>query len=133
MSKSGQQLPQIDRATLRTLLDAREPVWLVHAPGAADFRLLHIRDALALADAHQVRRALRPDDLIVVYGRDATCAASRSLVRDLLDHGYGRVRWYAEGLRGWVGARGEVEGVNVDDSSTQAPPQSPDPAWDQTD
>jgi rhodanese-related sulfurtransferase len=133
MSLSREQLPQIDGAALRALLDGREPVWLVHAPGAADFRLLHIRDALALAGADQVRRALRPDDQIVIYGRDATCTASRSMVRDLLDHGYGRVRWYAEGLQGWVGAGGEVEGVDVDDSSTQAPPQSGGPAWDRTD
>jgi rhodanese-related sulfurtransferase len=128
MSHSRQQLPRIDGAALRALLDAGAPVWLVHAPGAADFRLLHIRDALALADTGQVRRALRSDDEIVVYGRDAACTASQALVRDLLDHGYVRVRWYAGGLQEWVGAGGQAEGLHADDSATQAPPQSREPA-----
>jgi rhodanese-related sulfurtransferase len=132
MSQTGQQLPRIDGAALRLLLDTGVPVWLVHARGAADFRLLHIRDALALPDARQVRRALRSHDEIVVYGRDATCTASQALVHDLLDHGYVRVRWYAEGLREWVGAGGEVEGIHAGDSATQAPPQSRGSASDQT-
>jgi rhodanese-related sulfurtransferase len=127
-STNAAQLPRIDGSALRALLDTRELVWLVHAPGAADFRLLHIRDALALADADQVRRVLHQDDEIVVYGRDATCTASRSLVRDLIDHDYGRVRWYADGLQEWVGAGGEVEGIQAGDSRTPAAPQTRDPA-----
>jgi len=133
MPHRDQQLPRIDGAALRALLDTREPVCLVHARGAADFRLLHIRDALAFPDARQLRRALHPEAQIVVYGRDATCTASRNLVRDLLDHSYGRVRWYAAGLQDWVANGGEVEGIDVDDSATQAPPQRRSSPCDQTD
>jgi rhodanese-related sulfurtransferase len=133
MSHSGQQLPRIDGATLRALLDTGHPIWLVHAPGAADFRRLHIRDALALADADQLRRALRSDDEIVVYGRDSACTASQAVVRDLLGHGYVRVRWYAGGLQEWVGAGGEVEGLHADDSATPATPQSREPPSGQAD
>lgn len=133
MSPSEQQLPRIDRAGLCNVMATATPVVLVHATGAADFRQLHIRDALALADAAQARRALRRDDNIVVYGKDATCAISRALARDLLDHGYEQVRWYAGGLQEWVQDGGEVEGVDADDSTAQVPRQSLRPGCGQTD
>jgi 3-mercaptopyruvate sulfurtransferase SseA len=120
-----QRLPVIDGATLRARVRAGERLWLVHAPGSQSFRVAHIRGAAAFADAAQVRRSLRCDDQIVVYGED-DCVECRTLAEDLLSHGYRRVWWYAGGLQEWVASGGEVEGIGTaaDHSGTQAPRQA---------
>jgi 3-mercaptopyruvate sulfurtransferase SseA len=120
-----QRLPIIDGATLRARVRAGERLWLVHAPGSQSFRVAHIRGAAAFADAAQVRRSLRRDDEIVVYGED-DCAECRALAEELRRHGYRRVWWYAGGLQEWVASGGEVEGAGAraDHSGTQAVPQA---------
>lgn len=101
----------IDTATLRARLAAGERLWLVHAAETVAFRSAHLPGAVAFADAGRATTVLRKTDSIVVYGLDRTCRTSRALAAGLSRCGYPNVAWYADGLRGWMAADGDVEGT----------------------
>lgn len=100
----------IDGQTLRARLAAGERLWLVHDESCSSFRLAHVPGAIAFFDLGQATRVLRPDDVIIVYGLDETCSASRMMAAELSGQGFADVWWYSGGLQEWIEAGAPVEG-----------------------
>jgi hypothetical protein len=117
--------PTIAAAELRSRLAAGEPIWLIHVP-ANTFAGGHLLGAVAFGELARIRDSLRPQDTVVVYGPDAACTASRDLVVELRRRGYGDSWWFADGLRGWAAAGGDVEALHRGtDDRAGAPPVPP--------
>ena len=80
----------------------------VDVRSAGDFGKAHIHGAgnIPLLEAQRRVTELPRDKTIVLYesgngGSNDTCAASRSVGRVLLGHGYNKVVVYQDGLAGW--------------------------------
>jgi rhodanese-related sulfurtransferase len=114
--------PVIAREELRSRLAAGDPIWLVHVP-AGTFGRGHLLGAVAFGDLARVCHSLRPQDTVVVYGPDAGCTVSRDLVEQLRRQGYVDSWWFADGLRGWVAAGGEVEAQRPAIAEGARPPE----------
>jgi rhodanese-related sulfurtransferase len=122
--------PTIAGAELCSRLEAGEPIWLIHVP-ASSFARGHLLGAVAFGELARIRDTLQPQDTVVVYGPDAACTASRDLVVELRRHGYGDSWWFADGLRGWAAAGGDVEALRRGtDDRTGAPAGPPGQSYD---
>jgi 3-mercaptopyruvate sulfurtransferase SseA len=104
-------IPTIDRTTLLNLM-ACDRTWLIHADGPRSFRQAHLPGAIRFDTIDHAIAVLRPDDPIVVYGRDDGSPNAPRWVSELLRNGFPRARWYAEGLAGWQTAGGRIEGAD---------------------
>ena len=114
----------IDRETLRQKLTRGDDIKLVNSLSEWDFKRKRIPGSLHFDTPEAMLSALRVDDEIVVYCSNLACRLSIAAYHLLVDHGYTRVRRYAEGLADWESAGLPLEGTWVD----AAPPKSTDSA-----
>jgi hypothetical protein len=117
--------PTIAGTQLRSRLAAGDPIWLIHVP-ASTFARGHLLGAVAFGELARIRDTLQPRDTVVVYGPDEACTASRDLVVELRHQGYGDCWWFADGLRGWAAAGGDVEGTDDRPGAPRAAPSQPE-------
>src|SRR5260370_26676808 len=94
-----------ERDELRAKLERAERFKLVNSLGEWEFAAKHIPGSIHFASRGAMLGALRPEDDIVVYCTNPSCAASIAAYEVLVNRGYPHVRRYAGGLGGWEGAR----------------------------
>jgi rhodanese-related sulfurtransferase len=102
----GPEPPMIHTAEAEKLF--HQGARFVDVRSADDFGNAHIHGAenIPLLEAQRRATELPRDKTIVLYesgngGSNDTCAASRSVGRVLLGHGYNKVVVYQDGLAGW--------------------------------
>jgi len=103
----------IGRDQLEAKLTHGDDFKLVMALNRWAFEAKHIPGSLHFDTPAELYAALRPDDDIVVYCSNVDCLSSVALYRDLVRHGYLKVRRYAGGLMDWEEAHRPLEGSSV--------------------
>ena len=105
---------QIDRETLRQLLERKAPLVLVDALPPMSYAHSHLPGAINLiperVDDEASRRIPDLDANVVVYCANENCESSVEVAEKLLALGYRRVRHYAGGKSDWTAAGLPVEG-----------------------
>lgn len=102
-------IPTVDRPTLLDLMECHR-AWVIHADGPRSFQQAHLPGAIRFDTLGHAIAVLRPDDRIIVYGRDDRSPNAPRWVSELLRNGYQRAWWYEEGIAGWQAAGGQLEG-----------------------
>ncbi|MBV9947722.1 MAG: rhodanese-like domain-containing protein, partial [Myxococcales bacterium] len=94
----------------------------VNSLSAWDFERKRIPGSIRFDTPEAMLKGLRKDDDIVVYCSNVDCRASIQAYHLLVDHGYPRVRRYADGLVDWETAGLPLEGswANRTDAAPKA-------------
>lgn len=96
---------------LKEKLDRGDEFKLVMAFGDWRFRAAHIPGSISVGSLAEAAELLDPGDDTVVYCTNVDCPASKRLHRYLAAAGHTRVRRYADGINGWIGAGHTLEGA----------------------
>jgi rhodanese-related sulfurtransferase len=100
----------IGREELRLKLARHDDFKLVMSLSEWDFQRKRIPGSIHFHSPDEMLKSLRKDEDIVVYCSNFACKASIDAYHLLVDHGYTRVRRYADGLADWEGAGLPLEG-----------------------
>ncbi len=100
----------IERDELRAKLERADRFKLVNSLGEWEFAAKHIPGSIHFASRGAMLGALRPEDDIVVYCTNPSCAASIAAYEVLVNRGYPHVRRYAGGLEDWEAAGLPLDG-----------------------
>jgi rhodanese-related sulfurtransferase len=103
-------VPEIDREQLRARLARADQFKLVMAGSNWAFDTKRLPGSIHFATPEQMLAALSPDDDIVVYCSNIDCAASRKVIKKLVEEGFRNVSHYAGGIIDWEAAGLPVEG-----------------------
>ena len=113
-STGGSAIRVVSAQALKEKLDRGDPLRLVNALGAWEFRAAHIPGSLHFATPEETLKELGRDDEVVVYCSNPNCQASVGLYRFLERNGYHNIRRFAGGLQAWQAAGYPLEGEMVD-------------------
>ncbi|MFO8064618.1 MAG: rhodanese-like domain-containing protein [Spirochaetia bacterium] len=100
-------MQHIDRETLKSRLDAGEPLHVVEVLQPKEFAKGHIAGAVNIPFTKmtsEARDRFSPEDEIVVYCHDPQCQASNRAAEKLEKLGYTNVYEYAGGKEDWKAA-----------------------------
>jgi rhodanese-related sulfurtransferase len=111
----------IDLDELRRKLTRPDDFKLVFSLTRWDFDRKRIPGSIHFATADEMLKGLGKDDDIVVYCSNRACRASVTAYHVLVDHGYTRVRRYADGLAEWEAAGLPLEGEWIKGAAPPAP------------
>jgi rhodanese-related sulfurtransferase len=103
----------IERDQLKADLDAGVDLKLVMTLHEEHFNAAHIPGSLQLFSVERANELLKPEDDIVVYCSDRSCAASRLIGERLIAAGYVHVRHYPGGLSDWYAAGYPLDGAET--------------------
>jgi rhodanese-related sulfurtransferase len=110
-------LAEIDRETLRRMLESGDELVLVDALGPVSFGAAHLPGAVNIpperVDALAERRIPSLDTEVVVYCQNPICESSVEVAARLVELGYRKVRHYAGGKDEWRAAGLPFEGSRV--------------------
>lgn len=94
----------LTKEELKVLLDRGEDIIVLDVRDTEDFERGHIRGALNIPVSSiemEARKAIGPDDLVIVYGTDSRCTLSAVAADKLTTIGLKNVMRYAGGFEEW--------------------------------